>query len=218
MPKVHHTSLNTFAIVDDHRAVADIVAYALQKRLPVSCVGRFYSVDEASAKLPSISPKVVITDWRLGQKSSLLLIKELKKVIPDTRWLLFTAWPTSSVLSEMLPAGIDGCVSKSSDYEELAIALDALSKGNRHFCQESLKSLGRGITHANEQPSLTQTEREILRLVAAGRGGKEIASELNIALKTIHNNLTFIRKKLGVNNIVELANFAINAGIAPPPR
>src|ERR1700712_5071229 len=119
----------TFAIVDDHRAVADIVGYALQTRLPVSCIGRFYSVEEARIKLPILSPMVVITDWRIGQQSSLSLISELADKMPQTKWLLFTAWPTSSVLREMLAVGIHGCVSKSSDYQELADALDKLLKG-----------------------------------------------------------------------------------------
>ena len=192
------------------------MGYALQTQLPVKCVARFHSIAEAKDQLPQFNPRVVITDWRLGEESGASLVRELKGKMPETRWLLFTAWPTPSVLREALPAGIHGCVSKSADYEELAHAMSELLNGGSYFCKESLKSLGETIDSTNRSVHLTETERAILRCVAEGLEPKEIAGEIKLTAKTVHNYLVIIRQKLSLGSMVDLARFAVDQGIARP--
>jgi DNA-binding NarL/FixJ family response regulator len=208
-------ALTPFAIVDDHRAVADIMGYALQTRLPVQCVARFNSVSEAKAKLPESNPSVVIADWRLGEEAGGELIRAMRPRMPSTRWLLFTAWPTPSVLREALPAGIQGCVSKSADYEELARALKEVIDGGSYFCAESLKALGQGIEGNTLAATLSDADRAILRYIADGLEPKEISVKVGLTTKTVHNYLVIIRQKLNLGSMVSLAKFAVDQGIAP---
>lgn len=206
----------TFAIVDDHRAVADIMGYALQTRIKATCVGKYYTVEDARQRLEAIKPTVVITDWRIQNETSAKLVSEVSTKIPKTKWLLFTAWATSSVLKEAISSGIHGCVSKSADYEELSRAMEKLIRGETYFCEASLQCIGRELSKKNSGISLNHTEKAILRCIAEGLGPKEIASRIHLTPKTIHNSITLIRQKVNLGSMVELSNFAISEGIAPP--
>lgn len=209
--------ITSFVIVDDHKAVVDSLAYALERRKRMACLGKHYSIADAIAKLPSSAPDVVILDWRLGDGAGSELLKHSVLAQKHTKWLLCTATPTAYVLREALAAGVNGCVAKSCNFEEVATAVKTLAGGQNYFCKASQGAMVTSLTTSGQK--LNATEVSVLRLVARGLEPKSIAAELDLSEKTIYNNLGFIRGRLKSSgaggSMVDLARFAREQGIVP---
>ncbi len=201
-------------LVEDERAVADIIAFALEAELPVKLVAKFPSLVEAKANLAELKPDIIITDWKLADGLGGELIRSMSEKLPDTKWLLFTAWALPFVLREAFPAGVSGCVSKGGPITELFKAVKALLEGQTYYCEISHKALRQVITGDSLVKSLNPTELKILRCIAEGMEAKEIGDTIDIAQKTVHNYLSGIRLKLKRESMVDLAKFAVENGIA----
>jgi DNA-binding NarL/FixJ family response regulator len=210
----------SIAVVDDHASIADSLAYALQGELgefqvvPISCL------ENIVAQLIDLAPAVVIVDWQLNNgraprdvQSGVQLIQDVAKKLPKTRWILFTAYPRAYVIKEALAAGIMGCVSKSAGYKELVAAVLDVVNGKRHFCSESQEAL---TDMSTPSADFNTTERDILKLLAQGKEPKEIAKGVGLTVKSVHNCIGALRKKLGVVSMVDLAKCAEERGIVPP--
>jgi len=206
----------TFAIVDDHHAVGEAMLAALENSGKFRGVGFFSSIADAKIGLRRTRPDIVITDWRLNDGVASALAREIRPALPDTKWLLFTAWPKVSVLRHAISAGIRNCVSKSSSYEDLIEAIELVLAGETYYCVESLRSVLKIVEGAEAAPKLGSTEEQILCLISEGLEPKEIANRLKLSLKTVHNAMSDIRQKLSLSSMVQLARFAVEEGIAPP--
>jgi DNA-binding NarL/FixJ family response regulator len=209
--------ITSFVIVDDHKAVVDSLAYALEKRKRMACVGKYYSIAEAIAQLPSSAADIAIVDWRFGDGTGSELLQHAVIAQKQTKWLLCTATPTAYVLREALVAGVNGCVAKSCNFEEVATAVEALASGQSYFCKASQGAMVTSLAMGGQK--LNATEVSVLRLVARGLEPKSIAAELHLSEKTIYNNLGFIRGRLkshgAAGSMVDLARFAREQGIVP---
>jgi DNA-binding NarL/FixJ family response regulator len=210
----------SIAVVDDHASIADSLAYALQGELGEFQVLPISNLDHIAARLVELSPAVVIVDWQLSGgrtqcdvQSGIELIKGVAPKLPKTRWILFTAYPRAYVIKEALAAGIMGCVSKSAGYKELVAAVLDVVNGKRHFCSESQEAL---TDISTTSADLNTTERDILKLLAQGKEPKEIAKGVGLTVKSVHNYISVLRKKLGVVSMVDLAKSAEDRGIVPP--
>lgn len=206
-------------IIDDHAAIAKSMALALQSELPRFQLTAVSEVNPALRIIRERQPAAAVVDWRLAPARSGAealtgshLIRAGAQLSPGTKWVLFTAHPTSFVLKEAIGAGITGCVAKTAEYTELLRALVTVMDGKKYFCGESQSALAELATDLD----LSATEREILRAVAAGLEPKEIADRAGLAVKTVYNTLILLRQKLGISSMVGLATFAVDRGIAPP--
>lgn len=197
-------------IIDDHAGVAAIMSRALGQSLHCTMLPPIGSCAEASTRLPKEKPDLVILDNQLEDGRGVDLLKGQKSRLPQTRWLLYSAYMSPPRLHEAIALGIDGTVSKRAPAEVLMRAAKALLAGQRFHCAITSQTL------RDTQPSvaLTKSEQEILRLVAAGYEAKEIAADLGLAHKTVLNELVAIRHKTGAQTHVQLAEYAKNFGFA----
>jgi DNA-binding NarL/FixJ family response regulator len=205
-----------FAIVDDHHAVSEAIIVVLTRGGKLSLAGRYSSLREAEIGLPKVKPAIVIVDWRLGDGVATKLLHAMKARLPNAKWLLFTAWPNVPVLRACIAAGIHGCVSKSANCEQLALAIERLLSGDTYYCEASMKSLLKILGGPEQAPRLGVTERDILRSLVTGLDPKQIADQLDLSVKTVHNSMARMRRSLRLRSTVELARYAVEQGIAPP--
>lgn len=205
-------------VVDDHASVADSVAYALQSELNSYQLIAVSTLSGAEQKLIRLKPVAGIVDWQLsavsgGATSGIDLIRRVSLRLPETRWILFTAFPRAYVLKEGIAAGVAGCVSKSAGYSELVDAIRSAIAGRQYFCEESQRAL---VGLAGQHVPINASETDILRLLARGHEPKEIADRLGLSVKSVHNYLSGLRHKTGVASMVALARYAERRGIAAP--
>lgn len=202
-------------VIDDHRSIADTMAWALQQELQRFKVVGLSNPQEAIAAIRDFKPAAVIVDWQLESGPTAMTGCDLKRVAhassPDTRWVLFTAHATPFVIKQAIEGGMSACVSKEKSYSELVSAVVAAMDGRRYFCETCQAALSDVLT-ASE---LTPSERSVLREIAQGKEPKEIAEQTGLALKTVYNTLNILRQKSGCSSMVDLAQFAVDRGIAP---
>ena len=117
---------------------------------------------------------------------------------------------------KMLQVGAVGYVTKNSSKEEMINAIIEVSKGNKFICDEVKTILSEQVLGDDVKPNinlLSQREVEIIDLIKQGLSSKEIASKLDITLKTVEVHRHNILKKLNLKNTAALVNFINNAGI-----
>jgi DNA-binding NarL/FixJ family response regulator len=117
-------------------------------------------------------------------------------------------------LREAFDAGGSGYVLKSSAVEELRTAIQRILKGQTYVAP----SLERGMPGGAERPGrssgpLTERQREVLQLIADGRGNKEIARTLEVSVKTVEFHRGRIMNRVGVHTVAELIRWAVQAGM-----
>jgi DNA-binding NarL/FixJ family response regulator len=208
-------STSHIVVVDDHRSIADTMAWALQSELPQFKVLGISKAAEAVTAIRNLQPAAVIVDWQLENGERAMTGCDLKQLAqaasPRSRWVLFTAHATPFVIKKAVEAGMLACVAKEKSYTELVRAVVAAMDGRRYFCETCQAALSDAVVGSD----LTSSERAILREVALGREPKEIADATGLALKTVYNTLNVLRQKSGCSSMVDLAKFAVDRGAAP---
>ena len=205
-----------FVLVEDHLGIAEMLGYALCAQLPLRLAAHCDRVHKALAVCRELKPALVIFDWRMPEGEGGILPRELARLLPQTRWLLYTAFPSAWVVRIALEAGAHGCVSKGASHLELVKACQELLAGGSYFCPESAKALRTVMANRARDAELNSTEQKILLHVAGGMEPKDIAICVGVEVGTVRNYMVQIRQKLRLTSMVDIAKYAVEHGLAPP--
>ena len=178
-------------VADDHPAVLRAVsAFLTEEGLEVVAQAR--SGEEALAKIESTRPTVAIVDVRMPGVSGLDVAKQAARTSPDTAIILYTGAGDTALLVEAVDAGARGFVLKEAPLSDLLRAIDTVAAGGTYVDAVLAGTLTSG--KATERlVDLTKREREVLRLLADGKGYDEIAKELFLSPETVR---THVRKAM----------------------
>jgi DNA-binding NarL/FixJ family response regulator len=141
--------------------------------------------------------------------------KQILKLCPQTKVLVFTVHDAEQVVMEIFRSGAHGYVLKSDAGRQLVDAIDFVLSGKHYFSPQISEvifnatrdgSLPHAVT-ADEKP--TSREREIIQLLAEGFSNKEVGTKLGISVKTVETHRAAIMRKLGLHSIGELVRYAI---------
>lgn len=189
-------------VVDDH-AVVQWGFRVLLGRQPwvESCVAAS-TAEEALQEARRRPPDVALVDLFLGQRSGAEVGEAIRGVSPDTRVLLMSGVGRISPQAAQA-AGASGFVSKDRSAEEVAMAVRMVGTGMTVF------------TRQEEEPAapLSEREREVLSLMAAGETNAEIAANLYLSPHTIKDHASSVYRKLGVRNRAEAVRQAERLGL-----
>jgi DNA-binding NarL/FixJ family response regulator len=147
--------------------------------------------------------------------------------LPEVKLLVLTMHGEQYFVTEAFRAGVSGYVLKQSVAEELVFAIKEVLKGRlyvspsvaENLVEQALNPAAPGparATATNDQ--LSARQREVLQLIAEGQSTKEIASTLNVSIKTVEFHKTRIMKQLGVHSTAELTKHAITIGLIAMPQ
>ncbi|ADJ43279.1 two-component system response regulator [Amycolatopsis mediterranei S699] len=190
-------------IVDDHPVVHDGVAAQLQRYPDMVVVGHAGTGAEAVTVCAAEHPDVVLLDLRLPDCLAADVVPALHRVSPDSRILLFTAFPEHVAVAPTLAAGACGILVKHAG----AIAIrDAI----RSVVRTGAFRTG---TPASSTAPVTAREYDVLRLVAAGHTNPEIGTELNLSINTVKTYLWTVMQKLAARNRAQLIANARGQGL-----
>lgn len=213
-------------VADDHRLVADGVVKILEKEytvVAISADGR--SFIEACEQF---HPDLALVDISLPLLNGLDACRHLKKSCPEIKIIILTMHSEQHFVNEALRIGVGGYLLKTSVADELLVAAKEVLKGRTYISPVIAQSLGNqpldSPAEAPEQPTstpmvrLSLRQREVLQLVAEGKADKEIASTINVTVKTIEFHKARISKELGVHTTAELTKKAIILGLIASPE
>jgi len=165
-----------------------------------------------------LRPDLVILDITMPLLNGIDAARKIREEWPEVKLLFLTMHANPVYLREALRVGGMGYVLKSAATEELRTAVQRVLRGKTYvtpsFGQIAPDLIDPGSAKASRAyAGLTERQREILQLVAEGRGNKEVASILQISVKTVEFHRGRMMRKLGVHTAAELGKFAVQAGL-----
>ncbi len=205
-------------IADDHALVRDGVRALLSTADDMEVVAEAGDGQEAVDRARETSPDVVLLDINMPGLGGLEAVPLIQREAPRARILILTQYEHADYVRRFLRLGVAGYVLKKAAGAELISAIRAASRGglvlDPAIAREALKDRDAGTEPADDPyESLTERERQVLKLVAEGRSNKDIASLLDISVKTAMTHREHVMQKLNLHSRTDLTLFAIRRGI-----
>jgi DNA-binding NarL/FixJ family response regulator len=201
-------------IVDDH-AIVRAGLRRLLAALPQAEIREAPGGREALAALRAERPDLILLDLNLANMGGLELLRRLRHEDGDLRILVVSMHAEALYAMRCLQLGATGYVSKNCAPEELLSAARRVAEGGRYIEGEIAQELAlQAVSTTHPLEPLTERDLEILRHLGTGRSLGEIADALGISYKTVANNCTSMKSKLGVARTADLVRLAIELGIA----
>ena len=212
-------------LVDDHTLVREGVRMLIEGHEDLLLVGEAWDRAGALEVVERERPDLVLLDLDLGGESGLDLVREIVSRSYETRVLVLTGVRDTDVQRRAVQQGALGIVAKEKAAAVLLSAIRKVHAGEAWVDRSMVGSIlreARGMRprvdpEAAKIATLTQRERELIRLVAQGNGTARLAVALGISEKTVRNHLVSIYAKLDVTDRLELAIYAGRHGLAHPP-
>ncbi|UCG77919.1 MAG: response regulator transcription factor [Nitrospirota bacterium] len=207
-------------IVDDHSLVREGISALLERHEDINVIAEASSGEEAIEKAGISGPNIVLMDISMPGLGGLEATLEIRKRYPDVRIIVLTQYDDKEYISRFLKAGASGYVIKKAAGNELISAIRAVNKGELYLHPSITAEvvsgyIGGSTSEETDDPyeRLTGREKQILKLLAEGNSHKQIATVLDISIKTVIAHQTNISDKLDRRSKAELIKFAIQQGI-----
>jgi DNA-binding NarL/FixJ family response regulator len=196
----------------------------LQSHAGWEVCGEAHTGRKAVAKAEELKPDVVILDISMPDLNGVDAAKRIRKSSPDTEVLILSVHYSDQLIRDILEAGVRGYIVKSDSDRDLIIAVETLANHKPFFTPRATEVM---LTNFNEgktrteppetmRDRLTSREREIVQLLAEGKSSKEVASSLNISVKTAETHRANIMRKLQLHTVSELVRYAVRNQIIEP--
>lgn len=208
-------------IVDDHTLVRAVLADHVQREPDIDVVGTAGNADEAIRSVLECDPDIILMDIDMPGLISFDAAREIASLRPDVRVIFLSAFLHDWYIQQALQVKARGYLTKREPPETVVAAIREVASGGAYFSEEvrSRITVGtHGVSLAEGTASLASTlttrEVEVLRYIASGLSKKEIAAIMHISAKTVDKHSTNLMRKLKIHDRVELARYAIRAGLA----
>jgi len=206
-------------VADDHAVVRTGIRSLLEEQPGWKVVAEACDGREAVEKAEQVRPAVAILDITRPGLNGLEATRQIVENVPRTQVLILTVHDSEVLAQQVLQAGARGYLLKSDVGRDLITAVDALLR-HRTYLTSTVSRLimdgylGKGPRpRENDGPNgslrLTAREREIIQLLAEGKSSKEVASVLNISVKTAETHRANLMRKLDCHSVVELVRYAV---------
>jgi DNA-binding NarL/FixJ family response regulator len=215
-------------LADDHALVRAGFRSLLQSFDGIEVVGE---AEDGHATLKLLKEKqadVLLLDVSMKGLNGLEVLGRVPKLNPHIRVIMLSMHANEEYVLQALKSGAHGYLLKDAGPGELELAVRSVARGeiylspavSRHIVDEYLRRGGANgavpqHTHFEE---LTSRQREILQLIAEGHSTKEIASKLEISVKTVDTHRTELMARLGLHDIAGLVRYAVRVGLVNPEK
>jgi len=195
----------------------------LNSREDIEVVGEAEDGLEAMRKIRKLKPDLVLLDLSMPKMGGISVMKEVKRELPDTRILALTIHESDQYVLEAFDAGTDGYCIKDASRQELILAVDSVLAGKTYISPGISGQVMEGYITGRKKmkehsrwDTVTQREREVLKLLAEGHTNNEIADFLSISVKTVEKHRANLIAKLDLHNVAQLTAYAIEKGLMEP--
>jgi len=207
-------------IADDHPVLRRGLRALIEEEPDMEVVGEAGNGLEAVQLAERLRPDVVIMDISMPELDGLEATRRIRERSPSTYILILTVHAHERYLFPVLKAGASGYVRKTAADEELVEAIRVVARGDVFLYPSATRMLlddylaqVRAGREQDSYESLSEREREILRLLAEGYTNAEIAQKLSLSVKTVETYRTRIMEKLHLRTRAELVRYALRKGL-----
>lgn len=209
--------------MEDHADLRESWAALIDGEPGMECIVGCSSGEDALARIPALTPDVVLMDINLPGMSGIECTSRLKGLLPATQFIILTVYEDHERIFQALQAGASGYLLKRTPPDAILTAIEEVQQGGAPMTSEVARKVvqsfrrpptagpvgapsaaeAEGAPNAVAEAKLTQREEEILGLLAKGYVTKEIASRLGISFFTAQTHLKNIYEKLHVRSRTE---------------
>ena len=207
-------------LADDHMLILDGLRHLLERHYDL--VGTAQDGHSLLNTARRLQPDLVLMDVAMPVLNGLQAGQRLREQLPNVKLLYVSMYGDTPYVEEALRIGASGYVLKRSGWEELSRAIEAVLAGKQYVSPDLSAALQQPAVQPPPPPpdgsmrSLTERQRQILRLVAAGYTAKEIGRMLHITSKTVEFHKGRMMRLLQLQSTVELARYALTHGLNHP--
>lgn len=198
-------------LVDDHKIFRDGFRLLLQSFPYVEVISEASNGLALLKELESNLPDIIFMDINMPYVDGVEASRRALKKYPYLKIIALTTFLDDDYLEQMLMAGVEGYMLKSSDIEEFEKAILKVYAGGNYFSDEIVALLSDKLNILRSRkarqmklPEFTEREKEILELICKGFGNKEIATKIFLSTKTVEKHKSSLFQKTGVFNTVNL--------------
>ena len=207
-------------LADDHAMMREGLKALIAKKADFEVVGEAENGKQTVELARKVGCHVVVMDVAMPDLNGIEATRKLVKANPNIKVVALSGHSNREFVREMLKAGASAYVLKSRAYEDLVRAIQEVMNGKKYLSPD----IARGVVDEyveisaslSKNPAfvvLTDRERESLQLIAEGKITKEVASALDISVKTVETHRRNIMEKLNLQSVAELTKYAIREGI-----
>ena len=211
-------------LTDDHTLFRQGVKTLISAEPEMEVVGEAANAGDAVTRAAELRPDVVLMDISMSGASCFEATRQIRRIRPETRVLFLSMYDDEDYLAQGMDAGACGYVLKDSPAEQLVEAITEVHRGGSYLSPRMLSHLvddfRTRVKSDHRMPrfgTLTRRELEILKILAEGNSVKEIASALNLSVKTVEAHKFNLMRKLDIHNKAHLVQYAIQKKIIRLP-
>ena len=206
-------------LVDDHRMVRQGLGALVCEQADMKIVGEADSGREAVSMAHELQPDLVILDISMPDMNGIEAARRILAGCSHTKVMALSMHADKRFVAEMLKTGASGYLLKSSVFSDLVRAIRSVMNGNTYLSPELTEDVVKGYLNQLEVARdstltvLSGREREVLQLIAEGRTSKEIATALDVSVRTVETHRRQIMSKLDIHTVAGLTKLAIKEGL-----
>lgn len=208
-------------VCDDHRLVREGIVRILNESPDLEVIAEAENGKQALEKCGLLNPDVLLLDLDMPVLNGLDAVPLLQKNHPDLKIGILTMHEEKRLIEKMIKQGVQGYLYKSNEADELIEGVQKIAAGKTFYTSAVTEKLVKSDTlfqNPNHEQTLqlaqlSEREKEILTLIAAGMSHTEIGDQLSISPRTVDTHRQNLMKKLEVKNLAGLIRFAITSGL-----
>ena len=207
-------------VADDHEVMRTGVRALVEQEPEWQVCGLATNGRQAVDAARKLKPDVVILDMTMPELDGLEALREIKRALPNTEVVIFSAHYSEEVIAQLFEAGAKSYIQKSDAGRYLVAAIKSIADHKPFFTSEISQVLfakflsgSAGKKQNGQENTVTSRERDVVRLLAGGNSNKEVANCLGISIRTAETHRATLMRKLGLESLAALVRYAIRNNI-----
>jgi DNA-binding NarL/FixJ family response regulator len=205
-------------LADDHALVRAGIRALLEKLPGIEVVGEADNGRQALELIKKTSPNLILLDISMAELGGLEALPRIVRDFPGVKVLILSGHANEEYVLRALRCGATGYMLKEAAAEELGLAIKAVAQDKTYLSPSVSRTvvesyLQRAAGEEGPIEQLTARQREVLQLIAEGKNTKEIASTLEISVKTVEAHRLQLMARLDIHDVPGLVRYAIRSGL-----
>lgn len=197
-------------IIDDHPLVRKGLLSMLSDERNINEVIEAQNISEALKAIERKKPDIAVVDLKLGGEDGLEAVVKGKRISPNTKFIILSAYVSKEEFMKAEKIGLDGYILKDAFTEDIIYAINLVARGKKYYDSGIIKYKDYGVND-NLLNQLTDREKDVLRELANGYSNEEIAKRLFISENTVKKHVSSILFKLNLNHRTQAAVLVNNS-------
>jgi DNA-binding NarL/FixJ family response regulator len=206
-------------LADDHKLLREGLRALIEEQRNMTVVAEAEDGRSAVQLATKLSPDIIVMDISMPGLNGIDATRQITAESPGIKVIALSMHADRNFVVEMFKAGAAGYLLKDCAFEELILAIRAVSSKKAYLSSKLSDTMIKDYVNLFPKKklsafsALTAREREVLQLLAEGKSTREVAAKLNVSTKTVETFRRLIMKKLDIHSVAELTKYAIRAGL-----